>query len=71
MGAVWAVGAMGPVWASGTARGVAAGTVTAGTVTAGTVKEHAALGIFLRFEVLNFDFLSFFLCHFSFLSGSG
>jgi hypothetical protein len=28
-----------------------------------------ALGVFFGFEVLDFDFLSFFCCHLSFLSG--
>jgi hypothetical protein len=31
--------------------------------------DDAAFGVFLRLEVLDFDFLSFFLCHFIFLSG--
>ena len=31
--------------------------------------QDAALGVFLRLEVLDFDFLSFLLCHFNFLSG--
>ena len=35
----------------------------------GMAAANAALGVFLRFEVLDFDFLSFLLCHFSFLSG--
>ena len=33
------------------------------------VQANAALGVFFRLEVLDFDFLSFLLCHFSFLSG--
>jgi hypothetical protein len=32
------------------------------------VQANAALGVFFRLEVLDFDFLTFLCCHFIFLS---
>jgi hypothetical protein len=52
-----------------------AGAMEAGAVLARAVLARAvgagitALGVFFGFEVLDFDFLSFFCCHLSFLSG--
>jgi hypothetical protein len=46
------------------ARDIVARDVVAGDIPART----AALGVFLWLEVLDFDFLTFFYCHFIFLS---
>ena len=45
------------------ARIVTAGIVTPGVMATGTASQHAAPGIFLYLEVVDFDFLSFLSCH--------
>jgi len=48
---------------------IAAGAVEPGIISAGIVESNAAFGVFLRLEVLDFDFLTFLCCHLIFLSG--